>query len=193
MVNSYIQAVTGVACEILDLMAEGLGIPQTSLFSDLIRAVDSDSVLRLNHYPPLLADDDTSSSPSALSKVGFGEHSDPQILTILRSNDVGGLQISLSDGVWVPVSPDPTAFYVNVGDLLQVGSLPPTFTIFTTLVRTILLYIYIYVYTFLFALLLLNQTVEKESNRDRVTFTSNHHGNGTYKYYHSCLKRVKWD
>ncbi|XP_021907056.1 gibberellin 2-beta-dioxygenase 2-like [Carica papaya] len=119
VVNSYIQAVTGVACEILDLMAEGLGIPQTSLFSDLIRAVDSDSVLRLNHYPPLLADDDTSSSPSALSKVGFGEHSDPQILTILRSNDVGGLQISLSDGVWVPVSPDPTAFYVNVGDLLQ--------------------------------------------------------------------------
>ncbi|KAJ9154638.1 hypothetical protein P3X46_027956 [Hevea brasiliensis] len=120
-VSGYIEAVRELACELLDLVAEGLRVPDTSVFSRLIRDVDSDSILRLNHYPPmpiLCKDNDTSSSYNT-NRVGFGEHSDPQILTLLRSNDVGGLQISLNDSVWFPVSPDPSAFCVNVGDVLQ--------------------------------------------------------------------------
>ena len=120
--SAYTEAVKELACEILEVMAEGLGVPDTWVFSRLIRDGESDSVLRLNHYPPIInrewcMDKDKSSQ---ITKVGFGEHSDPQILTILRSNDVGGLQISLPDGVWFPVTPDPSAFYVNVGDVLQV-------------------------------------------------------------------------
>lgn len=118
--SGYIEAVRGLACELLDLMAEGLLLPDTSVFSRLIKDVDSDSILRLNHYPSVQLDWDTSpSSYDHRTKVGFGEHSDPQILTLLRSNDVGGLQISVG-GVWIPVRPDPTAFWVNVGDILQV-------------------------------------------------------------------------
>jgi gibberellin 2-oxidase len=123
-VSAYIEAVRELACELLDLMAEGLRVPDRSVFSRLIRDVDSDSLIRLNHYPPMpLLCQDEDSSPCNQNKVGFGEHSDPQILTILRSNDVGGLQISLNDGAWVPVTPDPATFWVNVGDLLQVGPL----------------------------------------------------------------------
>lgn len=126
-VSGYIAAARDLACELLDLIGEGLWVPDTSVFSRLIRGVDSDSVFRLNHYPHLqnkqdfCKDKDTSSSSfsSDISKVGFGEHSDPQILTLLRSNDVGGLQISPQDGVWVPVPSDPTALWVNVGDVLQ--------------------------------------------------------------------------
>ncbi|XVF38924.1 hypothetical protein REPUB_Repub20aG0144400 [Reevesia pubescens] len=122
-VSGYIEAVKGLACEILDLMAEGLRVDNSSVFSRMIKDVESDSVFRLNHYPPILCKD-RETSPSSFhsdsnTKVGFGEHSDPQILTILRSNDVSGLEISLGDGVWVPVPPDPTAFCVNVGDVLQ--------------------------------------------------------------------------
>ncbi|KAK3018613.1 hypothetical protein RJ639_004945 [Escallonia herrerae] len=113
----YVEAVRGLACEILELMAEGLWVSDTSAFSRLIRAADSDSLLRLNHYPPLTEDSDT--SPSSFRRIGFGEHTDPQILTVLRSNGVGGLQISLEDGVWIPVAPDSSAFCVNVGDVLQ--------------------------------------------------------------------------
>ncbi|XP_021290119.1 gibberellin 2-beta-dioxygenase 2-like isoform X2 [Herrania umbratica] len=125
-VIGYIQAVRVLACEILDLMAEGLWVQDSSVFSTMIKDVESDSLFRLNHYPPILCKD-RETSPSSFhshssSKVGFGEHSDPQILTILRSNDVGGLQISLGDGVWVAVPPDPTAFCVNVGDVLQAMS-----------------------------------------------------------------------
>ncbi|KAE8658283.1 Gibberellin 2-beta-dioxygenase 2 [Hibiscus syriacus] len=111
-VSSYIEAVTGLACKILDLMAEGLRVHDASAFSRMIRAVESDSIFRLNHYPPILCKDNN-------TKVGFGEHTDPQILTILRSNGVGGLQIALADGVWVPAPPNPNAFCVNVGDVLQ--------------------------------------------------------------------------
>ncbi|KAK8511330.1 hypothetical protein V6N13_013747 [Hibiscus sabdariffa] len=112
-VCGYMEAVKGLACEILDQMAEGLRVHDSSVFSRMIRAVESDSIFRLNHYPPILCKDNSN------TEVGFGEHTDPQILTLLRSNGVGGLQISLGDGVWVPVPPDPTAFCVNVGDALQ--------------------------------------------------------------------------
>lgn len=130
--NNYVQAVRELACEILDLVAEGLWVHDKCVFSRLLRDVHSDSVLRLNHYPPvsdMISDWDP--SPKLFqhqcknSRVGFGEHSDPQILTILRSNDVGGLQIALHDGLWVPVPPDPSEFCVFVGDALQVGHIPP--------------------------------------------------------------------
>lgn len=124
-VNCYIEAVKQLAREILDLTAEGLQVPPHT-FSRLISSVDSDSVLRVNHYPPsdqLFGGTTLSDKSASLTRVGFGEHTDPQILTVLRSNGVGGLQVSNSDGMWVPVSPDPSAFCVNVGDLLQVGVL----------------------------------------------------------------------
>ncbi|XP_058099505.1 gibberellin 2-beta-dioxygenase 1-like [Magnolia sinica] len=53
------------------------------------------------------------------SLTGFGERTDPQIISVLRSNNTSGLQISLSDGSWVLVPPDHNSFVI-VGDSLQV-------------------------------------------------------------------------
>ncbi|KAF9669234.1 hypothetical protein SADUNF_Sadunf14G0086700 [Salix dunnii] len=117
VVSDYIRAVRQLACGILDLAAEGLWVQDKHAFSRLIQDVHSDSVLRLNHYPAVEEITDWDPSPK---RIGFGEHSDPQILTIMRSNDVAGLQICLHDGLWVPVPPDPTGFYVIVGDTFQV-------------------------------------------------------------------------
>ncbi|KAE8703395.1 Gibberellin 2-beta-dioxygenase 2 [Hibiscus syriacus] len=67
----------------------------------------------------LLHTNPLSISQSSITISGDPQKFCPQILTILRSNDVGGLQIRVADAVWVPVPPDPTAFCVNVGDVLQ--------------------------------------------------------------------------
>ncbi|XP_061362214.1 gibberellin 2-beta-dioxygenase 1-like [Gastrolobium bilobum] len=113
--NGYMYAVRKMACEILELMAEGLKIQPKHVFSKLLMDEQSDSVFRVNHYPacPELA-------LNGENLIGFGEHTDPQIISLLRSNNTSGLQISLRDGSWISVPPDHSSFFINVGDSLQV-------------------------------------------------------------------------
>lgn len=174
--NEYVGAVRELACEILDLVEEGLcgcgpnlqedHHPRSSssaVFSKLIRDANSDSCVRINRYPPV---DDTNAAvitnpsqndyyskdenwdvpPAAAAnnninvnsiRVGFGEHSDPQILTILRSNDVPGLQICSPDGLWIPVSPEPDHLCVFVGDVFQVRTYVRTYTLYSIHIQMI--------------------------------------------------------
>lgn len=115
-VKDYVMEVKAVGYEVVELMAEGLGIERRDVWSKMLREEESDWCLRLNHYP-------VSQDLQALSgrkMVGFGEHTDPQIIALLRSNNTWGLQICLKDGTWVSVPPDHTSFFVTVGDALQV-------------------------------------------------------------------------
>ena len=106
-----------MACAVLELMAEGLGIAggagDGDVLARLVTRADSDCMLRVNHYPPRPA-----LNPCSLT--GFGEHTDPQIISVLRANGTSGLEIALRDGAWASVPPDGDAFFVNVGDTLQV-------------------------------------------------------------------------
>jgi gibberellin 2-oxidase len=117
-VDDYVSAVKSMACEVLELLADGLKIQQRNAFSKLLMDEQSDSVFRVNHYPPCpeLQDDST----KGRNLIGFGEHTDPQIISVLRSNNTSGLQISLRDGSWISVPPDQNSFFINVGDSLQV-------------------------------------------------------------------------
>lgn len=113
------------------MLGEGLGLRDKWTFSRLLQDNESDSLIRLNHYPAYYNNGSSEERRSCNkdigkginNRIGFGEHSDPQMLSILRSNDVEGLQIlSSTDGnVWIPVAPDPSAFFVNVGDTLEVS------------------------------------------------------------------------
>ncbi|KAL6570576.1 Gibberellin 2-beta-dioxygenase 1 [Orobanche gracilis] len=116
VVNEYVSTVKKMACEILEMIADGLKIKPRTTFSKLLMDEESDSVFRLNHYPP--CPDFPESNDSNL--IGFGEHTDPQIISVLRSNNTSGLQISLKDGNWISIPPDQNSFFFNVGDSLQV-------------------------------------------------------------------------
>ncbi|KAK8618579.1 hypothetical protein V6N13_132566 [Hibiscus sabdariffa] len=127
-VNEYIQAVKRMAFEVVELVADGLEIEPKDALSRLLRDDKSDSCFRLgstgtcnlgfrlNHYPPC----PELQALSGRNLIGFGEHTDPQIISVLRSNNTSGLQICLKDKTWVSVPPDQTSFFINVGDALQV-------------------------------------------------------------------------
>ncbi|GAB4829359.1 Gibberellin 2-beta-dioxygenase [Ancistrocladus abbreviatus] len=122
VVTSYIAAVKRMVCGVLESIAEGLKVEEKSAFSKMLKDEKSDSCFRLNHYPPWPAEAEYLGA--ALSGrnliIGFGEHTDPQIISALRSNNTAGLQISLADGTWLSVPPDHSSFFINVGDSLQV-------------------------------------------------------------------------
>lgn len=113
-VEEYIWAVKKMCCEVLEVMADGLGIRPRNVLSRMIRDERSDSCLRVNRYPAC------GEVLSGGNKIGFGEHTDPQIISALRSNNTAGLQICLKDGTWASILPDDTSFFFNIGDLLQV-------------------------------------------------------------------------
>ncbi|XP_022718073.1 gibberellin 2-beta-dioxygenase 1-like [Durio zibethinus] len=114
--NNYMSAVKKMACEVLEMIADGLKIQPRNVLSKLLMDEQSDSVFRLNHYPPCSDVQPLNGS----NVIGFGEHTDPQIISVLRSNNTSGLQISLRDGSWISVPPDQNSFFINVGDSLQV-------------------------------------------------------------------------
>lgn len=113
--NEYVEAMRRLASEVLELMAKGLKIEPRNIFSKVVMDEESESVLRLNHYPPCPLLHELNGS-----MTGFGEHTDPQLISVLRSNNTSGLEISLRDGTWVSVLPDAESFFINVGDSLQV-------------------------------------------------------------------------
>uniref|UniRef100_A0ACD5TF47 Uncharacterized protein n=1 Tax=Avena sativa TaxID=4498 RepID=A0ACD5TF47_AVESA len=119
-INEYVVAMRGLARTVLEMVAEGLGVSPRGALADMVTGEDgaaSDQVFRLNHYPPCPLP-----LPPSCSVTGFGEHTDPQLVSILRSNGAAGLQVALhgDDGRWVSVPPNRDAFFVNVGDSLQV-------------------------------------------------------------------------
>lgn len=118
ILDDYITSVKKMACDILEIMADGLKLEPKNVFSKLLIDEQSDSVFRLNYYPPCPELQENEINGGNL--IGFGEHTDPQIITVLRSNNTSGLEIKLSDGSWVSVPPDSDSFFINVGDSLQV-------------------------------------------------------------------------
>ncbi|CAL5196829.1 unnamed protein product [Lathyrus oleraceus] len=120
LLSDYMSSVKKMGCEILELMAEGLNIEEKNMLSKLVTDKDSDCIFRLNHYPPCPESRLNNNDNGGENVIGFGEHTDPQIISLLRSNNTSGFQICLKDKSWISVPSDHNSFFVNVGDSLQV-------------------------------------------------------------------------
>jgi isopenicillin N synthase-like dioxygenase len=70
------------------------------------------TLFRIFHYPPVTP------NPEADEQWGVGEHTDYGVLTILKQDDVGGLQVKTRSG-WIDAPPVPNSFVCNIGDMLD--------------------------------------------------------------------------
>jgi isopenicillin N synthase-like dioxygenase len=106
-VLAYIDAVTRLGHALMRGIALSLGLPP-SYFADRYTG-DPLVLFRIFHYPPV---------PPRSDEWGVGEHTDYGVLTILKQDDVGGLQVK-SRARWIEAPPVPGAFVCNIGDMLD--------------------------------------------------------------------------
>jgi isopenicillin N synthase-like dioxygenase/predicted N-acetyltransferase YhbS len=106
-VLEYMAAVTAVGHAVLRAMAVGLGL-EADWFARNLTA-DPLVLFRIFHYPPL---------GEHRREWSVGEHTDYGLITILRQDDTGGLEVKGPHG-WIDAAPVPGAFVVNLGDMLE--------------------------------------------------------------------------
>ena len=108
-VLEYIEAMTRLGHVLMSGVALSLGL-DASYFHDRYTA-DPLVLFRIFNYPP---DTHAGAEPS----WGVGEHTDYGLLTILKQDDAGGLEVK-SQGDWIPAPPIPGSFICNIGDMLD--------------------------------------------------------------------------
>lgn len=107
-VLDYMEAMTRLGHVVMRGIALSLGL-RPEYFREGCTA--SPLVLfRLFNYPP---------PPATESKSwGVGEHTDYGLLTLLKQDDAGGLQVKARSG-WIDAPPLPGSFVCNIGDMLD--------------------------------------------------------------------------
>ena len=107
-VLEYLDALTTLGHRVLRGLALGLGLDGGWFDEHLTR--DPLVLFRIFRYPPEPVDADAG--------WGVAEHTDYGLLTILRQDDAGGLQVHAPDG-WIDAPALPGTFVCNLGDMLE--------------------------------------------------------------------------
>lgn len=102
----YLEAVTALGQRLLAAIARGLGLSREYFLERYTR--DPTVLFRIFNYPPGQTSED----------LGVGAHTDYGFLTLLRQDDVSGLEIWHRER-WLPAPPISDSFVCNVGDMLE--------------------------------------------------------------------------
>ncbi len=94
---------------LLRCCAQYLG-EESNLFTDM--TVDSDTILRLIHYPPI-------KGKIPEGSIRSGAHEDINLITLLCSSTARGLELLRRDGSWLSVETGSEYIVVDSGDMIQ--------------------------------------------------------------------------
>ncbi|WWD09560.1 hypothetical protein V865_007687 [Kwoniella europaea PYCC6329] len=106
----YYRQVLALGYKLFPLFALALNLPE-KFFEDKTR--HPAAIMRLLYYPALDGKEVDELMP------GIGAHTDFECFTILRQDEVSGLQVQNRKGEWIDAIPTPDTFIVNIGDQLQ--------------------------------------------------------------------------
>ena len=106
-VLQYIQEVTNVGHLVMKGISLSLGLEENYFFTKYNQ--DPLILFRIFHYPPQM---------KTVTQWGVGEHTDYGLLTILKQDTTGGLQVKSNDG-WIEAPPVENTFICNIGDMLD--------------------------------------------------------------------------
>jgi isopenicillin N synthase-like dioxygenase len=103
---TYLDTVTALGQQLLAAIAYGLGLSRDYFLERYTR--DPTVLFRIFNYPPA----------DIAEALGVGEHTDYGLLTLLRQDEVGGLEVRHGDR-WMAAPPVTDSFVCNVGDMLE--------------------------------------------------------------------------
>jgi len=110
IVLAYMDALTRVGHTLMKGIALSLGLSPSFFEQKYTR--DPLTLFRIFHYPA------TSHPKNQSGRWGVGEHTDYGVLTILKQDETGGLQIKSKES-WIEAPPIPNTFVCNIGDMLD--------------------------------------------------------------------------
>lgn len=108
-VLDYMSALTDLGHRVLEVLASGLGLNAEFFVEQYTR--DPTILFRIFNYPASAASADA-------GEWGVGAHTDYGLLTLLKQDSTGGLQVRNSDR-WIDVPDVADSFVCNVGDMLE--------------------------------------------------------------------------
>lgn len=108
VIVAYSKQLNQLGLLMMKALAIGLQLPEN--FFDEKFSKPTFETLALMHYPP---------HPAETDSWGVGPHTDYGMWTFLLQDDVGGLEVEITDGKWIEAKPIPGTFVVNLGDCLQ--------------------------------------------------------------------------
>jgi isopenicillin N synthase-like dioxygenase len=111
----YMAAMTRLGHTLMEGLARSLGL-EASYFADRYTR-DPLILFRIFNYPTLSDAPPPGGAPGK-SEWGVGEHTDYGVLTMLRQDDAGGLEVKAPSG-WLDAPPIPGSFVCNIGDMLD--------------------------------------------------------------------------
>ena len=106
---AYFDACHRLGMRLHRALAHDLGVSENFFDGKLDQPL---ATLRLLHYPP---------RPERFEpgQIGAGEHTDYGNITLLATDDAGGLEVRTRSGEWISPPPIPGALICNIGDCLM--------------------------------------------------------------------------